>query len=235
MSFLYKFLKIDSRICTGLCKFLKVDLGICTIVVQVFKSRFKNLYKKTVKYYIRLKNFRKMLNILKLYFGCSFTAFANYVGMSYHTLYSLSVSRRTYSLDKLNKLLVLHEALALKTDVYELPEVINLLGIERLKSKAPLERMLKIANKEVYKKKQLLESVQKKRAVILRGLQACTVLLAKKKGKESITINDAKWITLRKVHLENSLQNIPYHEELKLIVALASLEKKRDILQEILL
>ncbi|WP_299158258.1 hypothetical protein [uncultured Tenacibaculum sp.] len=162
-----------------------------------------------------------MLDTIKLYFNCSIVSMANYLELSYHTLSSLSISRRTYSINKLNKLLILEEALALKTEVLDLPHVIDFVTKEKQETKELLEKALKKVKKRWNNQKAILEKEQVKRTTFLRGMHACIVLLQ----KQTLSVNDIKWISLRKKHLEQNLAKEPYAKILELeakVVALKS-------------
>ena len=68
--------------------------------------------------------------------------------------------------------------------------------------KEEVEKLVAKLKKRLEKRQETLESVQQKRANALRGWSACQELLA----SPEMTIEQQKWLALRKSHLELTLQ-----------------------------
>ncbi|WP_237274712.1 hypothetical protein [Tenacibaculum ovolyticum] len=142
-----------------------------------------------------------MLRVIRTCFNITNISLANYTGASYDTLKSLSSNRRSYNNAIFNKLLTIYKALALQTPIATLPHALNFIKNEEELALPKLVQLLKKAEKKLQRKHASLQLLQEKRANWLHGIHACLELLQ----KEDLTSNDAKWINLRKKHLEIQL------------------------------
>lgn len=165
-----------------------------------------------------------MLNELRLYFKVTMAVLANYLEVSYDMVKSLSASRRAYSLEGINKLLVLYKALELKKEWTELPYATSFLALEKELAMEPLQELIKKTEKHLLVRQASLQTLQIKRQAWLRGIHACSVLLK----DNSLSVKDVTWIGSRKKHLEAQLAENPYFRELQLLTEVHGLEKQLE-------
>ncbi|WP_147239399.1 hypothetical protein [Tenacibaculum sp. E3R01] len=161
-----------------------------------------------------------MLVVIRACFYITNISLANYCGVSYDMLKSLSSKRRAYNTILFNKLRLLHKALTLQKPLTALPYVRVFLKSEEQIALPKLEQTLKKVEKKVRKKQAVLQLLQKKRANWLRGLHACSVLLQ----KNDLADSDVKWIHLRKKHLDIQLKENSRFRELQLQTEINALE-----------
>ncbi|PHN99918.1 hypothetical protein [Tenacibaculum discolor] len=179
---------------------------------------------------VTLKSVQAMLEKIRFFFYCSISAVANYLEVSTDTVKSLSLKRRNYNLQQLDKLIPLYKALELKTSVTELTHATAFIEEEQQKAIPELERLQKKVAKSLRNRQEALEGLQKKRAIVLRGLHACTALL----HQNNLTVKDTKWITQRKRNLELVLRENNYMKVVKLQSEVIGLQITLDkVLQEI--
>lgn len=62
-----------------------------------------------------------MIKEIRKHFDARIISLANYLGVSFETMQSISVHCRSYSFEGMNKLLTLYKALFLKAPLKELP------------------------------------------------------------------------------------------------------------------
>ncbi|MDE1207094.1 hypothetical protein [Tenacibaculum larymnensis] len=171
-----------------------------------------------------------MLEKIRLFFYCSINAVANYLEVSTDTVKSLSLKRRNYNLQQLDRLIPLYKALELKTSVTELTHATAFIEEEQQNAIPELERLQKKVAKSLRNRQETLQELQKKRAIGLRGLHACTALL----HQNNLTVKDTKWITQRKRNLELVLRENNYIKEVKLQSEVTGLQITLEkVLQEI--
>lgn len=190
----------------------------------------KSVQQVYTKKNVTLKSVQAMLEKIRLFFYCSISAVANYLEVSTDTVKSLSLKRRNYNLQQLDRLIPLYKALQLKTPVTELTYATAFIEQEQQNAIPELERLQKKVAKSLRNRQETLQELQKKRAIGLRGLHACKTLL----HQNNLTVKDTKWITQRKRHLELVLRESSYIKEVKLQSEVAGLQTTFDkVLEEI--
>ena len=150
-----------------------------------------------------------MLKRIKACFCITNISVAKYCKVSYEMIGSISAERRTYNAKILNRLEPLYKALNFKKPITELPIVVSFKEKELQNTAQKITQLLNKTKKILAVKQTNLKLLEKKRIGWLRGLHACSELLA----KEDLMTSDTKWIHLRKSHLkiqlaENSLFKI---------------------------
>lgn len=171
-----------------------------------------------------------MISTLKKYYNATTTSISNYVEISLSTINSVLANRRTFNLQVLDKLTPLYKELQLKIPVTELAYATEFILKEEQNAALQLEQLRKKVAKSLRNREETLQELQKKRAIVLRGLHACTTLL----HQNNLTVKDTKWITQRKRDLELVLLENDYVKEVKLQSEVAGLQTTFDkVLEEI--
>ncbi len=169
-----------------------------------------------------LSNKTKMITDIIKYFNINMFSVSKYTEIPINTLKSLSAKRRPYNITLLNKLLLLYKALLLKTPVNDLLHTSTFLNTEKEDTILNLQQQLKKVTKQIVTTKRKLNKTKEKRQILLRGLNACNVLL--QENKEQLTKDNISWIFLRKKHLEQKLKEISLHKEVLLTAKLEGLK-----------
>lgn len=153
-----------------------------------------------------------MIKEIRKHFDVRIISLANYLGVSFETMQSISVHRRSYSFEGMNKLLTLYKALSLKTPLEELPGAGDFFMAEKTAAEKPLNKLLATKKRNLHTRKTSLHTLETKRKAWQRGLHTSIKLLEQK----TLTKSDAKWVDLRKRHLEIRLAENTYFKEVEL-------------------
>lgn len=167
------------------------------------------------------------------YFNITMFSVSKYTETPIDTLKSLSANRRSYNITLVNKLLFLYKALLLKIPVNNLLHTTTFLSTEKEHTILNLQQQVKKVMKQITNTQIELHKTQEKRQTLLRGLNACNLLL--EENKEGLMKDTKSWILLRKKHLEQKLTEISLHKEVLLIAKLKGLKTQLKVINKALL
>ncbi len=174
-----------------------------------------------------------MISEIIKHFNVNMFSVSKYTEISINTLKSLSAKRRSYNITSLNKLLLLYKALLLKTPVNDLLHTATFLNTEKEHTFLNLQQQLKKVTKQITNTQIELDKTQEKRQILLRGLNACNLLL--QENKEQLTSDTIGWILLRKKHLEQKLKEISLHKQVLLTAKLEGLKAQLKVINKALI
>ena len=168
-----------------------------------------------------------MIWTLKKYYKATTIAISNYMGVSLSTINSIIANRRTFNLRIINKCMLLHKVLNLKTPVTKLSYVISFIREEEQKSLFQLEKLAQKTTKSLENRQRTFLQQQENRQTWLRGFNACMLL----QDEHNLPDMDKKWVAQRKRHLTFLLSKNSYVKEIKLQSEIIGLQAKLNAVQ----
>lgn len=160
-----------------------------------------------------------MLQTTKKCFDVTSISLANFLQVSVDMMNSVLTGRRVLDLAPWERAIKLHQAIKPNVPLKALEHIDHILQIEDEEGQEALEVLIKKLEKDLSRKCEQLDQLRNTRGTLLRGLNACRVLLT-----THLDVNERKWILLRKRHLESKLKAYSLYSEWKVEAEILGLE-----------
>lgn len=134
---------------------------------------------------------------LRQHFGITNYSLGSFIGASEHKMRSLVVGRRGPSLKQIQAFIKLEQALFLDKPLEELKHAQDFLVEQTRSQREKLPRAIRKAEYKLVRQQEALEDLTQVRDRWLRGIHACTHLLA----TNELTSHERDWLTLHHGHL----------------------------------